>query len=451
MGNGRLLQGVGYGDATVFNPNDAIQQFGNILAQQKAEKQARDQALVNQMTSLKSDAIRDADKEDYLAKYNDWKQAAINANNIPKNSKERLDAIANAQAKYNSLGEFIGGSKEQKLHENSLGNMWLSNGHLFDDASHQKFIKSMQSPMSSSDFIPHTKYGDFERYIDPQKMNNLLDTGKKKSLDDVIPERMEEKNYVSGDKRGVLVRNVKSVPYEKVAENYLHLAAINPDFKKYLHDTYKDIQGSNELETTAARIHQLAVDRGETNGWQHADVAQFKPNDDSFAKHVRNRIYDINHPITPTDITPTQKLITDMQKGVPGSGEKMLSLIPQGQYGKAKPAIAIDATNGDHLFNFPAVVDIDGLIKAPAKTYKINPASPDYLARVAEMAREQKINLPLLDKSESVKGGRGQIDAAKTPTTQTTKPKQVSSDAEFKALKPGEMFITPDGKVLRKK
>ena len=114
MGNGPLNQSIGYGEATVFNPNVAVQNFNNIIQQQKAEKAARDQALINQMASIKADGIREGDKGDFQDKYQQWKDEAIRANNLPKNSRQRLDAIASSQQKYNELGEFVGKSKEEK-------------------------------------------------------------------------------------------------------------------------------------------------------------------------------------------------------------------------------------------------------------------------------------------------------------------------------------------------
>jgi hypothetical protein len=140
-----------------------------------------------------------------------------------------------------------------------------------------------------------------------------------------------------------------------------------------------------------------------------------------------------------------------MQQGAAGSGEKLLSLAPQGQYGKLQPHISVDPNTGEHIFSYPAQVDSKNIaanneykanqaaagndvdptklkaeIKAPAKTYRINPASPEYVAQAAQMAKEQNINLNQLNQIEGVKGGHGQIQQAQG-VTQVAKPTQQSA------------------------
>jgi hypothetical protein len=265
------------GDATVFNPSPAIQQFGNIVAQQRAQRAAQDKALIDQMAFLNADGIRDPDKEAYLNKNQDWKNAAIAANQLAPNSRERLQALADSQQKYNDLRQFIAKSKGEKTNEHQLAQQWIGNQHLFDDSAHDKFLKSLQSPIDSENFVPGTDYTNFSRYVDPEKMNNLFDTGKERALNGIRPNTLQYKGK-QGDTYGTYVQNQKTIPFNDVATNYLNLATHDKNMQKFLQDQYGNINGNTPLETNALRIHQLMADRNELNGWQHFDNPQFKQN-----------------------------------------------------------------------------------------------------------------------------------------------------------------------------
>lgn len=464
MGNGPLNNSIGYGGATVFNPNQAIQQFGNILAQQKADKAAKDKALVDQMASLKSDGIRAADKDDYLNKYNDWKQSLISANNMPRNSRDRLDAIATAQSKYNDLGEFIGNSKDQKAHENSLGNMLLSNGHMFSDDAHQQVTKSMASPMSSSDFINSDKYGTLERYVDPVKQDDAFDKAGKTMLKasewgNPIQSQGVDKQ---GNKTGVVVHSERQVEPEDILANAAHMYTLSPDTKHYIDKKYNSITGDTPQTTMMARLRQNAIDRGDLsvgdNGQLVSGLTE-KTKPEFKADRAPDRFYQhftfAQQNGTASQMTPAQTLLTTMQQQTPGTGEKLASLAPKGQYAaKDHVGLGINPTTGTHDFSFPAHVDqkaiefnkdmkskwakeypdlpydptVTGYGKlkeetvAPAKNYQLNPNSPDYVAQAAQMAKEQNINLSQLNQIEGVKGGHGQIPQVRINTQPTQQP-----------------------------
>lgn len=378
MGNGHLNIGIGEGGATVFNPTPAIQQFGNILAQQKAEKQAKDQALINQMSSLKADNIREADKDDYVNKYNDWKQTAINAYNLPKNSRQRLDAIAAAQSKYNDLGQFIGSSKEEKGQENSLGNMMLSNGHMFSDDAHGKVVKSMGSSMSSPDFISHDKYRSLERYIDPVKQNAAFE-----KANGVLLKGSEWGNPIQsqgtdklGNKTGVVVHSEREVNPADILSTHAHIYDISPDTRKYIDSKYGDIQGQTPLETKMLRLKQNAIDRGDltsgANGQLISGVNEktkptFKANTapDKFYEH---HMFIVDHPAGGTQqLLPTQAFGAAMMNGDLNTGKQFLNYAPKDQFRPGETP-SINDVNGYHVINVPDQVVPNQKIMGDNKT-----------------------------------------------------------------------------------
>jgi hypothetical protein len=331
MGNGRLLEGIGYGPATVFNPNQAIQNFGNIIAQQRMEQKAKDDALIKQMATLKSDAIRDADTADYRKQYDDWKNTAIEANRLPKNSRQRLDAIAYAQAKYNDLGSFINKSKEQKSHESSLGNMLLSNPHLFSDDAHGQVLKSFASPMSKSEFIPSDKYSTLERYIDPEK----IDEGFTK-LKSTLLKGSEWSNPIQsqgkdkqGNKTGVIVHSERAVAPESLLSTYAHAYDIDPNVRAFVDKKYNDIGAEDPQHAKMLRLKQYAIDRGELKEGQNGQLItgvvekskpEFKPNyaPDKYYAHFDYRQGNKE----PTEPSYFEDLSERMRRGVAGSGEE---------------------------------------------------------------------------------------------------------------------------------
>lgn len=414
--------GIGEGDATVFNPSPAIQQFGNILTQQKAEKDARDQALINQMASLKSDGIRTPDRDDYLNKYNDWKQTAINANNLPKNSRQRLDMLAQAQQKYNDLGDFVAQSKDQKTHENSLANMWLSNGHLFDDASHQKFIKSMQSPISSGDFVPSDQYGNFERYVDPVKQDDAFDKANKAAL-----KQQEWSNPIQsqgtdkqGNKTGVVVYNNREVSPEDVLAMHAHMYDISPDTQKYINTKYATIQGSTPQETKMLRLRQNALDRGDLtadqNGQLQSGVSEktkpeFKANatPDRFYEH---RMFIVNNSEN-NQLLPTQAFGAAMMNGDANTANQFLNYAPKSQF-RANEKPTFSTQNGYHVINVPDQVSID------QKAVKANKEARDDYNQIPEK-----------------KGGFLGIGGTSIPYEQSQKYKDNPPADEYKVIKQG--------------
>jgi len=125
MGNGRLNIGVGQGGATIWNSQPAIQAFGNIVAQQRAQRDAENKDLVDQMSKIRTDGLREGDRNGFNTRYNDWRDTTIQANNTPGNSDARIKLLGDAKRKLDDLHTFIGQSKQQGTDYNQKANMFL--------------------------------------------------------------------------------------------------------------------------------------------------------------------------------------------------------------------------------------------------------------------------------------------------------------------------------------
>lgn len=298
MAGNHLNIGPGVGEASYWDTTGAIKPFVDMLAQKKADQVKKDQDLINAAATLSPDKIRKADQSDYINKYNDWKQAQIQANALPQNSRQRLDALANAQQKFQDVHNFISSSKEEAAHQNTLSNMRLQNPHMFSDDANDKIVKSIQAPMSSPDFIPSDKYTTLERYVDHSKVDDGFDSANKELLkqqqwSDPIQSHGLDKH---GNKTGVVLHNERQVEPADLLATHAHMYTLSPDIRASIDKRYANINGDSPQQTMMLRLRQNAIDRGDltvdANGQLQTAVnektkPEFKPNyaPDRFYEH----------------------------------------------------------------------------------------------------------------------------------------------------------------------
>lgn len=458
--------GQGIGGAQVFGHNPAIQQYGKMLADRKAKEDNEIKSLSDQLakgydpTGLRNDA----DKREYMKQYANIEQAATDAH-YEKDATKKAMSLAKVRKQLADLGSFSEGSKQTGIFEKQLAMSHLKDRYLLDDDS-AKQLKDQMNMVWNDPNVRHDP-GQFERGVDPQKMdeeynkaNSQLSKHHTATYDSGT---IIEGPSFHGDKTATLNKQ-RVIPFNDVLEYHMHRAEANPDYKKYLHDQYKNIIDPNEKKQLAMRVSQDIQDHGHGQGL-------IENKEENLVHHpnygIINYNYRLEHPasgVPPGAYTPVQQLITDMQKGVPGSGEKLIGQTSKGQYGDKQASIGIDPNTGHHVFTFPPQIDIknkahnDELrkqwkeknpgepydptvkgyalkpeIKKPAERYDIDPNTPDYPIRVSQMSASQNINLSNINKTESLKGGRGQIKEAKlpgetTPQSYTIKGKKYHSD-----------------------
>lgn len=501
MGVGHLDIGENKGGAQIFGANPAIQQYGQILATRQA-KQAADNKLLGDELAKDYDPSglrNDADKSAYIKKYNDIKQSAIDIENEKDPTKKAI-GLSQVRQQLTNLGAWAGGSKKQGVLERQIAMQALTNPHLLTDNSATR-LKSQMQKVYDDDSVIRDPTG-FERGVDPAKIDaeyakhkEFIQKGSPVTFDNGT---LSPKQDLLGKQTATLTQR-RVVPFQDALEHTLNYATSDMDYQKYLNDKYPQIATDNPKATLALRVKQDMQDRGDGNGFietKSKDIEGYKPAapkepswlEQYWLKHA-GVPYNPNPPgqALANQPSPSQILGLAMKDGTPGSGEKFLSLVPK-QYGdNKKPAIDIDPKTGEQVFQFdahidPIAVEFNKSQKAkwakenpgepfdptdkdyklkqevikPAKlgkdAYRLNPASPTYLADFAQMAKEQNVNLSQLDKIESIKGGHGQIPQAQIKAT----PKQpkvatVSSDEDYKSLPKGAQYMAPDGKIYIKK
>lgn len=462
MGNGPLLIGENVGEAKAWNPAVPVQAFTGLLMQQKAKRDAENAELANVLTQVRSDGLRnDADRQEFFNKYQQIKDAAIK-NNYERDPMKRAMNKALVKDQMVQLQDYVNRSKAQGQREAEFAKAYMANPTAWGDDALNPFRKSRQSALSSPETI--TDFTTLQRLPNVDKIT--------KDFSGIIGNNLKQQVWQTarrsgkeGNLTGTFEANSRAIDPENVYLSANTYYDLHPDFQRLLQTSFPDVYANNPPEQAKAIAVKNYVDNGLQNGYfgptKESQPERFRADraPDTYYAHLAAREAAALARQGDEKLTPAQTLVTQMQQQIPGSGEKLIALAPAAQYGGKKPVIKVDRNTGEHVFEFPAQIGGKdwAAIKAnaklkedyeknpekvkqpwyksdikvpfeksetfkllrpeiktnkPAQTYKLNPASPDYLAKAAEMAKEQNINLSQLNTIESKKGGRGQIDAA---------------------------------------
>jgi len=300
MGVGHLDIGEGIGAAQVFNPSPAIQQYGQILAQQKAKHDAEVKQLGTELAQGydPSGLRNDADRSAYIKQYNDIKQSAIDAENEKDNTKKAL-ALAQVRQSLSDLGSFAEGSKKQGIFERQLAMEHLKNPYLYDDDTAQKILGGKDKVWNDPNIVKDAS--QVVRGVDPAKVDAeyLKHKGEIQKASPVTFDNgtLSNSQNLLGKKTATLTQR-RIIPLDGdngAFESTLHWATAYPDVQKSLQDRYPQIQGNDKQSTLALRVRKYMMDQGDGSGFvetKSKDVEGYEP--DKFYAH---RQYEIDHPL----------------------------------------------------------------------------------------------------------------------------------------------------------
>lgn len=337
MGNGRLDIGIGQGGATVWNPNVAVQNFGNILAQQKQQQEADNAAIAAELSKVKSDGLRnDADRQYFLNKYNEIKNNAI-ATAGERNSVKKALAQAQTRDALMGLQQYVQRSKAQGAAEHAFGRQYMTNPTPWSDEAIANYRKSIASPLDSPDVIKD--FTTQQRVIDHAKVEAAL----KKMHNDALTKTPWSNpiqaggTIMQGNKKGIITYQKRELPVDQILANDAHLYDIDRNVQHSIDQRYAAIQGSTPDETKMLRIKQAAIDRGDlaqgANGALVSKVAgehnrKFNVDraPDPFYAH---RAYEASHPLTGGAVAGTPQNITlPYNGGEKGANVQSLGYVP---------------------------------------------------------------------------------------------------------------------------
>lgn len=265
MGVGRLLIGEGQGAAQVFQGDSGIQNFANILAQQKAQRQQEQAELAKNLAQAKPEGLRnDADRQDFYKQYDALKNQAIAAENEPDRFKKAM-ALANVKQGILNLNDFANRSKDRGNIEKQFSQrLWDNNfRNQYSDDAVKQHLGSMNLGLNDPNLV---NYDSLQRQIDHNKVDDDIDAMKKATLNEIPFEDFKSGGRIAlGNKTGTKYYQQKSYGAQDWAKDLANHYDITPNFQQSLAQRFP-IQGATPQETKQLRLQAYLKQRGETGG-----------------------------------------------------------------------------------------------------------------------------------------------------------------------------------------
>lgn len=303
MAGNNLSIGFGQGEASVFNPAQTVQNFANVLAQQKQQRAAEQQQLAAEFGKASPNGIRDPDRQGYMDKYSalqDLGRQKINERDPYKKAllQDQIDS------EFQDLGDYTSRSKQFGANEQSFGNQLLSDQfrNQYSDNAVNQAIASRQLAMTDPNHIK-----DFNTLQRQVNGDQVLDRFKKND-DDVYngtkyntdlqgrPISPLMQRVTSGNRTGSIFTNQKVIDPSQQALRYGMEFDANKQVPLYLRQAYPQLsqQYPDNTAFKQAVIPQLVHDRPINRQEKPGDVKfDDKEPVDNFYAHYN---YELQHP-----------------------------------------------------------------------------------------------------------------------------------------------------------
>ena len=225
----------------VYDTSGSVNYFLKNIQQQQAKRAAEQKALQEDLSKVKIDGVRDADKADYYKGYQDWRdaaQAALKETDFRKKAELQSQAIQ----KQLELQNLVNQSKQYGKQYGDL------KSRLLDNKMRDQFTDDAITQLQNSDKLPIKNPGfikDFTtlaRQSDYSKIPDMLD-----KLDSHLLSRSQEANpsvgesIKAGNRTGTMMKYQTTVKPEEQLLNYGLAYDANRDFKGYIQDQYPDL------------------------------------------------------------------------------------------------------------------------------------------------------------------------------------------------------------------
>lgn len=286
-----ISSGIGQGEAQVFNNNNVINLYGQMLARQQAKRQQEQQMLANSLAQVKLDGLREPDRPEFFKAYNNIRDLAAQ---IPyeKDSFKRAEKKAQVDQGLLQLQDFATRSKNYGKQYSEFQNRLLDDRFRdqFHDNSINDVINSNKLPMTNAGFIKD--FNTLQRQVDTDKIEKALGTIDSNLLKKTQWSNPVQRRSTQGNKTGVIVSNSREVsPVEQIAA-YANVYDADPNFRKFLRDQYADLYDANDANTAKAMaIKDFADKRRATGTLSESSQPKFQADwqPDKFYEHYRYR------------------------------------------------------------------------------------------------------------------------------------------------------------------
>lgn len=298
MPNGPLNQTIGYGPATVWNPNVAAQNFGVLLQKQKQQDEEDANAIAAELSKVRSDGLRnDADRQYFLNRYSEIRKNATSGLGERNTIKRALNK-AQTHDDLLALQQYVQRSKAQGEAEHSFGQQYMSNPTPWSDEAAAAYRKSIVAPLDSSDVI--SDFTRLQRRPNEDKIH--------KDISGLVAGNLGSQQYQDSYKKGARgnIPGTWTSSSRTIDPEKLYLGAgmyydSNRDFQHLLQQKYPEIYANNAPLDAKSIALKHYVDSGLQGGLfgKTVDAKEDKFNPDKapdlFYEH---RAYAQAHPTT---------------------------------------------------------------------------------------------------------------------------------------------------------
>lgn len=229
------------GASPVLGANRGIDTYARLMQQQQAKQQAEQKALADELSSIKTDGLRDADKEVFFNKYDAWRNKGIEASK-ERDALKKMQLQSDFQKEALELQGLVGKSKEAAKLETDFMNRLLDNRFRvqFTDDAVAKAQQNRRLPITDPNYI--SDYSVLDRQVDLSKIpdtinkvrDELLKTAKESSI-------VQDKAIRMGNRSGTEYYRKKSVPIQDQAFQIANLYDVDNDVKAYFVKKYPDL------------------------------------------------------------------------------------------------------------------------------------------------------------------------------------------------------------------
>lgn len=283
-----ISQGIGHGEAQIYNTQNAVNTYARTLAQQQAKRDAEQKALQDDLAKVKIDGIRQGDIPEFTNKYSEAKD--IHAKLVSaKNSADKIKFDREFKTKMLELGEIAQDSKALAKGEEVFTGVLLNPNarDRYKEDSVSQFQLSKTLSRKDPRFIRDlTK---LEQQVDLSAIMGDMDKIDKTLIESEKWVRNEAK-ATQGNRSGVLVSQQRAVSPEKQAVAYGAEFDLNPKFRVAMRQMFPQLAELPNEQLKAAVIPELVRQRQKVE----YDKEQFKEDEDKSLELARLAISQAN-------------------------------------------------------------------------------------------------------------------------------------------------------------
>jgi len=386
-------RGMGTGEAVIYDTSKPVNYYlqnAAKLAQQQALEQ---KVLQEDLNKVKIDGVRDADRKEYIDKYNDWKNTYAKIVG-EKNPIRKSELKSEFDKKALELQDLVVDSKNLARGENEFTKVLLTKDRdNYTDDTVPRFQKNKTLSRNDPNYVRDTLA--YQRQPDLSKVDDQF-----RQIDTDLMSRQQESNPVTGAKLKVGNRMGTNLEYKTTVDpakqlyNYGLAFDTNKDIKYAIKQQYKDLFNTLPEEEAKAKAIADIVSKRPLSKVRNQLVMDEKVDnwkEKALFREMLKRANAGDKKAIDDAALYRQKTIDDMIGNVEGSGERVKAVLSAtGNYTDAELNKMIGAPKGSNFIEF----------RIPKKTVKSDNGLPKDDEDYKETTKVIPERTVLIDKRE---------------------------------------------------